>query len=76
MTSPALRALQGVSLALALALVLVLARQNQALADRAAKLQKRSYEPYAGLYVPTTETRTVDGAAIALGEHPLAPPAA
>lgn len=63
-------ALPSVALFAALALVLLLARQNRALADRTGKLQKRAFEPYAGPWVPTVETRTLDGLPLTLGEHP------
>lgn len=65
----AVRVVLATALVAALVLVIVLARQNADLVRRVALLERRAFEPYPGLQVPTVTATTLDGTALTLGER-------
>ena len=69
MSRPIVRGLVGATLFAALGLVVLLARQNGALAERATRLERRAFEPYPGMWVPTVTATTLDGAPLVVGER-------
>lgn len=64
------RLLPAIALTAAAALVVVLSLKVRDLNDRYSKLTERAFRPYAGMYVPTFRTSTLDGAPVTVGESP------
>lgn len=62
--------LPALALTAAAALVVVLSLKVRDLNDRYAKLFERATRPYAGMFVPTFRTSTLDGAPVTVGEAP------
>ena len=59
-----------IALLLSLGLVVVLASQNRELRQTQVELQKRAFEPYAGMWMPEITTVALDGSPIRLGTAP------
>ncbi|HEV2146308.1 MAG TPA: TlpA disulfide reductase family protein [Longimicrobiaceae bacterium] len=64
------RILPVVALAVAAALVVVLSLKVRDQNDRYARLYQRATQPYAGMFVPTFQASTLDGAPVTVGESP------
>jgi peroxiredoxin len=64
------RLLPAIALTAAAALVVVLSLKVRDLNDRYSKLTERAFRPYAGMYVPTFQTSTLEGAPVTVGESP------
>lgn len=64
------RYLPHVALAAAAVLVVVLGRDKRSLLDENTKLRERISAPYAGMYMPSFQTATLDGAPVTIGEAP------
>lgn len=64
------RHLPAIALTAAAALVVVLSLKVRDLNDRYSKLFERATRPYAGMFVPTFQTRTLEGAPVTVGEAP------
>lgn len=59
-----------IALAVSLILLVILAWQNRELRRAQAELQKRAFEPYAGMWLPEIWTKTLDGVPIRIGTAP------
>ena len=59
-----------IALLLSLGLMVVLAWQNRELRQAQVELQKRAFEPYAGMWMPDVATVALDGSAVRLGTAP------
>lgn len=64
------RLLPAIALTAAAALVVVLSLKVRDLNDRYSKLFERATRPYAGMFVPTFQTSTLEGAPVTVGESP------
>lgn len=62
--------LPAIALTAAAALVVVLSLKVRDLNDRYSKLMERATRPYAGMFVPTFQTSTLEGAPVTVGESP------
>ncbi|HEX2188136.1 MAG TPA: TlpA disulfide reductase family protein [Longimicrobiaceae bacterium] len=62
--------LPALALTAAAALVVVLSLKVRDLNDRYGQLLERATRPYAGMWVPTFRTSTLDGAPVTVGESP------
>ncbi|MEW5929612.1 MAG: TlpA disulfide reductase family protein [Gemmatimonadota bacterium] len=64
------RFLPAVALTAAAALVVVLSLKVRDLNERYSRLFERATRPYAGMFVPTFQTTTLEGAPVTVGEAP------
>ena len=64
------RLLPAIALTAAAALVVVLSLKVRDLNDRYSKLREFAYRPHAGMFVPTFQTSTLEGAPVTVGESP------
>lgn len=64
------RFLPAIALTAAAALVVVLSLKVRDLNERYSKLFERATRPYAGMFVPTFQTTTLEGAPVTVGEAP------
>lgn len=64
------RLLPAIALTAAAALVVVLSLKVRDLNDRYSKLSERAFRPYAGMFVPTFQASTLEGAPVTVGESP------
>jgi peroxiredoxin len=62
--------LPAIALTAAAALVVVLSLKVRDLNDRYAKMAERATRPYKGMFVPTFQTTTLEGAPVTVGESP------
>jgi peroxiredoxin len=64
--------LPALALTAAAALVVILSLKVRDMNDQYARLYERATQPYAGMFVPTFQTSTLEGAPVTVGETPAA----